>query len=116
MVIYILYFLVKFPIIVAMSLWKIKKNAISKVVMSVTNQITVVIFWILVVRNISKAECYDEDLCRIRFYDRKYFKGSYWTLDARGKWNSSWRSALKDPYGHFQIKSIRLFCSNACST
>lgn len=82
--------------------------------MLVPNEISIVMFWIFVVRNTSHATCHDEELCRIRFYERKYFKGNYWTLDEKGKWNSSRHSPLKFPYRHFQTKSIRLFCSNSC--
>ena len=50
----------------------------------------------------------------IRFYDRQYFQGNYWTLDSQGKWSSSQRSRMNVPYRHFHPRSIRAFCSNPC--
>lgn len=74
----------------------------------------IVIFLISIDINMCNGNCYGGELCKIRFYDRKHFRGSHWTLDSRGRWISSRRSALSLPYWHFQTKSIRLFCSNSC--
>ena len=50
----------------------------------------------------------------IRFYDRQYFQGNYWTLDSHGRWSSSQRSRMNVPYRHFHPRSIRAFCANPC--
>ena len=60
--------------------------------------------------------CEDNHLCIIRFYERQYFMGSYWTLDSTGVWkNSRATSRIKYPYRNFHVKSIRSFCSMLCS-
>ena len=60
--------------------------------------------------------CENEDLCVIRFYERQYFNGAYWTLDSTGVWkNSRPTSRVKFPYHNFHVKSIRSFCSITCS-
>ena len=60
--------------------------------------------------------CEDNNLCIIRFYERQYFNGAYWTLDSTGAWtNSRATSRVKLPYHNFHVKSIRSFCSMLCS-
>ena len=78
------------------------------------NKINAVIFWILLIGNKGNKTCHNEKSCTIRFYERQYFKGNYWTLNSSGKWSSSRQSVLKVPYRQFHIKSIRLFCSKLC--
>ena len=60
--------------------------------------------------------CEDKDVCVIRFYERQYFNGAYWTLDSAGVWkNSRPTSRVKFPYHNFHVKSIRSFCAIKCS-
>ena len=53
--------------------------------------------------------------CTIRFYEKQYFMGHYWTLDSSGTWRSSRPSYLNVPYRYFQTKSIRTYGSNSCA-
>ena len=75
---------------------------------------------IVVMSLIVGSKCFeireDNDLCIIRFYERQYFNGAYWTLDSTGGWtNSRTTSRVKLPYHNFHVKSIRSFCSKLCS-
>ena len=78
------------------------------------------ILMVVMTCTIMEAKCFevcgDNHLCIIRFYERQYFKGSYWTLDSTGEWkNSRPTSRIKYPYRNFHVKSIRSFCSLSCS-
>lgn len=78
------------------------------------------ILMVVMTCTIMEAKCFevcgDNHLCIIRFYERQYFKGSYWTLDSTGEWkNSRPTSRIKYPYRNFHVKSIRSFCSMSCS-
>lgn len=50
----------------------------------------------------------------IRFYERQYFKGDYWTLNEYGNWTSSRLTQIKTPYRNFHPKSVRTICSSDC--
>ena len=50
----------------------------------------------------------------IRFYDRQYFKGNYWTLKENGSWTSSRKTKAKVPYLIFHPRSVRTFCASQC--
>ena len=78
--------------------------------------IMVVAKWLLIGNSEGYEICENEDLCVIRFYERQYFNGAYWTLDSTGVWkNSRPTSRVKFPYHNFHVKSIRSFCSITCS-
>ena len=50
----------------------------------------------------------------IRFYERQFYKGNYWTFDENGNWTSSRKTRMKDPYRNFHPRSIRTFCKGSC--
>ena len=78
--------------------------------------ILIVVMTCIIMEVKSFEVCGDNHLCIIRFYERQYFKGSYWTLDSTGEWkNSRPTSRIKYPYRNFHVKSIRSFCSMSCS-
>ena len=50
----------------------------------------------------------------IRFYERQFYKGNYWTFNENGNWTSSRKTRMKDPYRNFYPRSIRTFCKGSC--
>ena len=57
---------------------------------------------------------FKNQICIIRFYERQYFMGNYWTLYPDGTWKSYRKSYFKTPYRNFAIKSIRMYGSSYC--
>jgi hypothetical protein len=69
--------------------------------MVLSERIVLMIGWTLLIGSEGYDICDKNSLCSIRFYERQYFKGNYWSLDSRGTWTTSRKSRLKVPYRHF---------------
>ena len=70
------------------------------------------LLWFLLLKSGGTEEAsFDEDLCSIRFYSIKYFKGSAWTLVSGGGWEFSEDTYYSHPLGvgKFVPKSIRTY-------
>ena len=78
------------------------------------DKVSVVILCAIMLGNDRNAASIDDNECIIRFYERQYFKGDYWTLHSHGEWTNTKNSRLKVPYRNFHAKSMRSFCSTLC--
>lgn len=64
--------------------------------------------------NRAKSVSFDKEPCIIRFYDRQYFMGNFWSLHSNGTWTSSRSSLFRTPYRSFEMKSMRVYGLRTC--
>ena len=84
--------------------------------MNVINKVNVLLGFLCIslLVNRAKSVSFDKKQCIIRFYERQYFMGNFWSLDSNGTWTSSRSSRFRTPYRSFGMKSIRVYGLRSC--